>query len=346
MYAVNQMGKEPQTIRIAVVVPAYKVARFIKAVVSGIPDFVSEIIVVDDASPDETSAIVESLHDARIHLIRHERNGGVGAAVMTGYQYAKDLGVDVVVKLDGDNQMDPEYIQDLVAPILAGEADYAKGCRFLHTRQLTRMPLVRRVGNTGLSFLAKASSGYWNIADPANGFTAVHTRVLDAIDWDNVDQRWFFETSLLIELGLARAVVRDIYMPARYADETSTLSEVGALIRFPRRLVESLIRRTWLQYFVLDFSPVALFLLAGAFLSGFGVIWGAIHWLTSAVTHVPATTGTVVISLFPLLVGAQLVLQAIVIDIQGSPKVPLTRFPRRLQRLGSSPRDVGVESDR
>jgi dolichol-phosphate mannosyltransferase len=315
-------------VRVAVVIPAFRVARHIEQVIRSIPALVSEIVVVDDASPDDTARIVDGLGDRRVHLLRHEQNGGVGAAMITGYRFALERGADVIVKMDGDDQMDPQHLVPLIEPLLAGEADYTKGSRFFFTRQLRQMPLLRRAGNLTLSFLTKASSGYWDVFDPTNGYTASHRGVLEVLDWSNVDRRWFFETSMLIELSLARAVVRDVQIPARYAGERSSLSEASALFRFPGKLLAAFFRRIWLQYFVREFSPVSLFLVAGLFLSGFGTVWGLVHWVRSGQTGVPASTGTVMIAVVPLILGVQLLLQAVSLDIQGSPKVPFSRSSR------------------
>jgi dolichol-phosphate mannosyltransferase len=314
--------------RVAVVIPAYRVARHIGNVIRAIPELVSDIVVVDDASPDDTAQIVGGLGDPRVHLLRHEHNGGVGAAMITGYRRALELGADVVVKMDGDDQMDPQYLAPLIEPLAGGEADYTKGSRFFYTRRLRQMPLLRRAGNLALSFLTKAASGYWDVFDPTNGYTAVHRGVLEALDWSNVDRRWFFETSMLIELSLARAVVRDVQIPARYGGERSSLSEASAALRFPGKLLAAFFRRIWLQYFVREFSPVSLFLVAGLFLSTFGTVWGLVHWMRSAQTGGQASTGTVMIAVVPLILGVQLLLQAVSLDIQSSPKVPLSRSSR------------------
>lgn len=318
---------------VAVVIPAFRVANHIAAVVAGLPDFVSHVVVVDDASPDRTSEVVRALGDPRVRLICHQRNAGVGGAMVTGYQEAERCGADVIVKMDGDGQMDPAYLPALIEPILSGEADYTKGSRFFHTRKLRQMPLSRRVGNLGLSFLAKAASGYWEVFDPTNGFTAIHRDVMRLLDWEKIDPRWFFETSMLIELNLLRAVVRDVEIPARYADERSSLSETRALISFPPRLLAALLRRLWMQYFVRDFSPASLFVIAGSLLSAFGVLWGAWHWWRSYATQVPATTGTVMIAVVPLILGIQVLLQAISSDIQSSPREPLSRSAWRRRKV-------------
>ena len=310
---------------VAVVIPAYRVAAQIAGVLAEIPSFVSMIVVVDDASPDDTAAVVERSGDARVRLIRRATNGGVGAAMLTGYRFALAHGADIAVKIDGDGQMDPSQIGRLIEPIIRGGADYVKGNRFVHTRELARMPAPRRVGNTGLSFLVKAASGYWQVFDPTNGFTAIHARALEALDWEGIGERWFFETSMLIELGLVGAVVRDVYMPARYGAEKSSLSIGEALVSFPPRLLARTLRRIWLCHFVQDFTPLALFLLAGAFMVSFGTVWGIAHWIESAQTGVPASTGTVMIAVLPLILGTQLLLQSLVLDMQNAPKAPLVK---------------------
>jgi dolichol-phosphate mannosyltransferase len=317
--------------RICVVVPAFNVERHIAEVISGIPALVSDIVVVDDASRDNTVHAVERLSDPRITLVKHDRNVGVGGAMRTGYQRALELGADLIVKIDGDGQMNPTHLPLLVEPVVHGEADYTKGNRFLHTAALSLMPRARRVGNVGLSFLTKAASGYWDVFDPTNGYTAIHSRALRVLDWDRLDARWFFETSMLIELGRLRAVVRDVYVPARYAGESSALSEGRALISFPLRLFRATLARLWLRYFVTDFSALSIFLVVGLPLLLFGAAWGIYHWYRSAATGVESSTGTVMIAVLPLIVGTQLLLQAIVIDVQNIPRSPISnsRFRHR-----------------
>ncbi len=313
---------------IAVVIPAYRVEPWIANVVRSIPSFVSRIFVVDDASPDATARVVTDLADPRVQIIRHQTNLGVGGAVLTGYRAALDAGAKVVVKLDGDQQMDPRYIGRLVQPILRGEADYTKGNRFLHGRELRQMPLIRRLGNMALSFLTKAASGYWEVFDPTNGFTAIHAAALENLNTERLHRRWLFETSMLIELYFTGAVVRDVHIPARYADEVSSLSPAKALVQFPPRLISAMFRRLWVRYFISDFSAVALFSAAGSTLVLFGLVWGTWRYIEVIRTGVTASTGTVMIAVLPLILGTQLLLQAIVLDIEGSPRSPLSHEER------------------
>ena len=310
---------------IAVVIPAYRIQPWIADVIRAIPSFVFRIIVVDDASPDETARVVTDLADPRVEVVRHQTNQGVGGAVLSGYETALRRGAEIVVKLDGDGQMNPREIARLVRPIVLREADYTKGNRFVHIDELRRMPLVRRVGNMALSFLTKAASGYWEVFDPTNGYTAIHAVALLELDTRRIHRRWLFETSMLMELYFIGAVVRDVHIPARYGDELSSLSPARALVQFPPRLVSAMFRRIWLRYFIIDFSAVALFSFAGWLFLLFGLGWGIWHFIAVAQTGVTASTGTVMIAVLPLILGAQLLLQAIVLDIQGSPKIPLNR---------------------
>jgi dolichol-phosphate mannosyltransferase len=309
--------------RIAVIIPAYRAAAHIGRVLSRIPASVSHIVVVEDCSPDDTAEVVRNWRDPRVTLVRHTENQGVGGAVMTGYQAALAQGADILVKMDSDDQMDPGYLGPLIAPLLRGEADYTKGNRFLHTRELHSMPLARRIGNAGLSFMTKLASGYWNIFDPTNGYTAIAAPVARLLRNDSISKRYFFESSVLLELSQLRAVVRDVAMPAIYGDETSSLSVANSLREFAPRLFRGFCRRLFTNYFVRDFSLVALFLLAGVLLTGFGTLWGAYHWYQSIHTGRAAPTGTVMLAVLPIVLGIQFLLQGVIADIQGVPTRPL-----------------------
>ena len=308
------------TSKVCVVIPAYQAANHIGDVIAGIPDFVSWIVVVNDASTDNTAEVVAAIPESRLRLINLERNTGVGGATMRGYHAACQLGASIVVKMDSDGQMDPHYLPDLIAPVVQGEADYAKGNRFMHLRKLQAMPPLRRIGNMGLSLLNKISSGYWNIFDPTNGYTAITAGMLAKIDVSNLHPRYFFEQSLLLELGLHRAVVKDVYIPARYQNEKSSLSELDSLFRFPPLLVRGFFRRLFIQYFVRDFSAVTLFLLMGVPLVLFGFIFGSIRWIQSIQSNIPATTGTVMVAVLPFILGVQFIMQALIMDIQNVPR--------------------------
>jgi dolichol-phosphate mannosyltransferase len=309
---------------IAVVIPAYHVADKIESVLADLPDYLRHIIVVDDASPDNTSQLVQAFakHDSRIVLICHERNQGVGGAMLTGFRKALELGAQVVVKVDGDHQMDPAHVPALVIPLLEGKADYAKGNRFRDFESLRHMPLIRRVGNLGLSFLTKAATGYWNCFDPTNGFFAIRAEILAQLPLERIDHRYFFETSMLANLYLLDAFILDVPMPARYRGERSSMSIRRVLVEFPAKLLTTLLRRLLLRYFLFDFSMVSVYLLTGIPLMLFGLIFGSLKWIQYLRLGVPAPTGTVILPTLAIILGIQILLSAIELDMNAAPKAP------------------------
>lgn len=317
------------SVHIAVVIPTFGARDSIAAVLAGVPSWVRTIIVVDDASPDGSGDVAEvsAAQDPRILVLRRPQNGGVGAAMKTGYLKALELGVHIVAKMDSDGQMDPDYLAHLVLPLALGEADYTKGNRFLRPDSLANMPLVRLVGNAGLSFASKLSSGYWGIFDPTNGFTAISREALLALDLSRVEDGYFFESSLLAELGLAGAVVCDVAMPSRYGDEISHLSVTSALFSFGPKHLRGFLRRVVHRYVLTDFSAASLLLFAGVPLVVYGIWFGVRAWLHGAAIDQPATAGTVMIAAFTTAGGLYCLVQAMVYDMLNAPQRPLT-FPR------------------
>lgn len=311
---------------IAAVIPAYNVGRDLPAVLLSLPPYIKHIIVVNDASPDTSGeqAAAAAKTDGRIVVVTHIQNQGVGGAVVSGFRKALELGAQVVVKLDGDGQMDPKHIPALVTPLIQGKADYVKGNRFRDFQALQQMPFVRRVGNLGLSFLTKAATGYWNIFDPTNGFFAVRAEILTQLPLDKIDRRYFFETSMLANLYLIGAFVMDVPIPARYGNETSNLSIRRTLVEFPVKLLATFFRRILLKYYIYDFSMMSLYLLFGIPLLLFGGIFGAIKWVQYASRNIPAPTGTVMLPTLSVILGIQILLSAIEIDINAAPRKPLT----------------------
>ncbi|HEY59375.1 MAG TPA: glycosyltransferase family 2 protein [Anaerolineae bacterium] len=305
---------------IAVVIPAYNVATHIRNVIKNIPPEITNIIVVDDVSKDETASVVRRTRSKRLHLLKHKKNCGVGGAVLTGCSYALELGAEIIVKMDSDGQMDPTYLTALIQPIIDGKADYTKGNRFLHARELRKMPLKRRIGNLGLTFLTKLASGYWNIFDPTNGFTAIHRDVLRSLDTEAIAWDYFFETSMLLELHRLQAKVMDVPMPARYADEPSSISLTHSLVNFPGQLLFGFLKRLYQQYLLFDFNAASIYFLLGLPLLLFGVLWGLIHWYISIDTGEVASTGTVLIAVLPIILGVQFLTQALSLDIHSVPQ--------------------------
>jgi glycosyltransferase involved in cell wall biosynthesis len=302
--------------RIAVVVPAFNVADHIVAVLDGLPDYIDDIVVVDDASSDETSRLVRELNSSRVHLICHGTNQGVGGAMASGLRLAMDRGADIIVKMDGDGQMDPEYLPALMDPIAIEGIQYTKGNRFLLDGQLRRMPLLRLGGNFGLTFLTKLASGYWHVFDPVNGFVAIEAATLRRMPLQRIARRYFFETDMLIHLNVLRARVRDIPVPVRYGNERSSMRLSTVLLTFPLFLVRGFFHRLYERYILREFSAVAVFWILGLALLAWGTGFGAYTWAHSILTGRVATTGTVMLSVLPFILGFQLALQAILIEIQ------------------------------
>ena len=317
--------QDPGRYNIAVVIPAYNVEQEIGAVLKSLPRFVRHILVVDDASPDQTGAILgeAAQADARIEVITHQRNQGVGGAMVSGIRRALELGAQIIIKVDGDGQTPVERLPELLAPLVRGMADMAKGNRFRDFEALGQMPFVRRLGNTALSFLVKAATGYWNSFDPTNGYLAVRSDLLQQMPLERLAPSYFFEISLLGQLYLQGAVIHDVAMPARYGAERSSLSIARVLFEFPPRLVMTLLRRLVLKYAVYDFSMGSVYLLAGLPLLTFGLIFGSAKWIHFSRLGIPAPTGTVMLATVTVILGVQLLLSAIGVDLQAVPKDPV-----------------------
>lgn len=311
-------------LRVAVVIPCYRVKNQILDVIQKIGPECSVIYVVDDRCPESTYALVEeACDDPRVVVIRHEVNQGVGGAVLTGFRRAIADGVDIVVKIDGDGQMDPRLLPKFIDPILHGQADYTKGNRFFNIDDVKSMPRDRLFGNVVLSFLTKASSGYWTIFDPTNGYVAVSVRVLELMDLDKIARRYFFESDMLFRLNTVRARVLDIPMQAVYADETSSLRPSKVIKEFLWRNAKNTVKRIFYNYFLRDFSIASIELVVGLAFFLFGVVFGGFTWIQNAAAGVVSSTGTVMLSALPIILGLQLLLSFIGYDIANTPSVPI-----------------------
>jgi dolichol-phosphate mannosyltransferase len=312
---------------LAVVIPCYRVKSKIISVLASIPTIIDNIYVIDDFCPENSGDYVKQhCQDPRVQVLFNSSNLGVGGAVKTGYRKAIEEQADIVVKIDGDGQMDPGLIDFFVRPIIRGEADYCKGNRFFNLDSLTAMPTVRLLGNAGLSFINKAVSGYWNLMDPTNGYTAISRYCLERLPLDKIENRYFFESDMLFRLGTLRACIRDIPMDAIYADEQSSLNVKKVLFRFPLKFLNRFFKRIFYIYFLRDFSVASICLILGTILSSLGLGLGIYSWSKNALAGTFASTGTVMLASLPILVGIQLLLIALVLDIMSVPKHSLTRF--------------------
>lgn len=319
--------------QIAVVIPSYKVTRHILGVIALIGPEVSRIYVVDDKCPENSGAWVrEHCRDLRVTVIEHAENQGVGGAVMTGYAAAIADGMKVIVKVDGDGQMNPALIPSFISPIVHGEADYTKGNRFYDLEQIGAMPPVRLFGNAVLSLMTKLSSGYWNLFDPTNGYTAIHADVARRLPFAKISRRYFFETDVLFRLNTLNAVVADVPMDAVYADEESNLKISKVVTEFLAKHIRNFIKRLFYNYYLRNMSLASIELPLGIAMMLFGLIYGGTSALAARAAGVPTAAGTVMVSALPVLMGAQLILAFLAYDIASVPRQPLHTRLRALVR--------------
>ncbi|MGN7799182.1 glycosyltransferase family 2 protein [Leifsonia sp. 22587] len=307
--------------RIAAVVPAYKEEKMISRVIDTMPSFVDHIVIVDDHSPDATSAVVQQNSDDRVLLIRHEVNQGVGGAIITGHRAAMELGADVNVVMAGDAQMDPDYLPALLDHVTTEGYGFAKANRFFAPESFSGMPRYRIFGNIMLSFLTKLASGYWHLFDPQNGYTAIRTEVLRRVPLDNVARRYSFENDLLIHLNILQVPAVDVPIPAVYGEEVSSIKLGRVVPELLSLLTRGFWRRIWYRYVLWSFSPIALLLMLGLVLFAFGLavaIWVCFQVAASVV----ATAATVMLAALPLMLGTQMLISSLQLDIQASPATP------------------------
>jgi len=312
--------------KIAVVIPCYRVREKIIGVITDAQQFADYIFAVDDRCPEKSGELVRERfpNDPQVTVLAHEINQGVGGAMITGYKAALETDAEVIVKMDGDGQMDARYLPRLVSPLVNGKADFSKGNRFFDLRALQSMPPVRRVGNFGLTLLTKAASGFWHVSDPTNGYLAVRRNALQLVNFHLLDKRYFFEISFLVQLNVVRAVAIDIPIPAKYADEQSSLNPMRALVGFPGKLFGGLCHRIWWRYFIYDINIVTVFLIIGTLLFLGGAIFGAVRWAENFSHPNNQSAGTVALAMLPMILGFQMLLQAVVLDMMDKPSEPVS----------------------
>ena len=311
--------------KIAVIIPCYKVDKSLHKLLNNIGNEVSYIYCVDDACPNKSYKIAEecSMIDSRIKVIRHSKNQGEGAAMKTGYTEALKSDANVLVKMDGDGQMDPYKTPKLVKPITDGDADYVKGNRFFNLEGLGSMPYTRLFGNIVLSLLSKISTGYWHLFDPTNGFTAIHRSVLLIIPLEKLHKKYFFESDLLFRLNIIHAVVAEVPIPAIYEDEESNLNIFNVILTFPFLHFIIFIKRIIYNYYLRNFSVASLNLVIGLVLIMFGSFYGISKWVNNLGSYEPTPAGIVMMSALPIIIGFQLILNFLSYDIERINTIPI-----------------------
>ncbi len=305
---------------VAVVIPGYKVKDHILKVIASIGPEVDRIYFVDDHCPEHSGDFVKAnCTDTRVKVLYHEKNKGVGGAVITGYKQALADKAVIVVKLDGDGQMDASLIPKLIEPIKTTQADYVKGNRFYDLAFLRQMPFLRKLGNSGVSFMNKAASGYWNLMDPSNGYTAIHRNALESLPLERIDKRFFFESDILFRLNTIRAVVAEMPMRAVYGNEKSNLKIHRIAFQFPFKYFSRMLKRIFYNYYLRDFNIGSLELILAFIFMVFGVIFGVYKWSESIITLHAATAGTVILAGFPVILGFQSLIAFLHFDVSNVP---------------------------
>jgi glycosyltransferase involved in cell wall biosynthesis len=327
-----------ENIKYCVILPAYNESLHLAAVVSHVPDWVDGIVIVDDASTDDTLSVARSLTDARIRVCHNETNLGVGGAMVTGFRAAASGDFDVAIKMDADGQMDAGELVTLVRPIELGMAEYVKGNRFRRTGRPSAMPARRWFGNVVLSFLTKVASGYWHVFDPQCGFIAITIPTLRRLKLDGVARDYFFENDMLIRLNVIDARVVDVDTSSLYGDETSYVSIGRVSWTFPPRLARGFLWRFMRRHLMNDFGLIGFLTIIGSMFTLFGTAFGLYHWALSASTGIVTSTGTVMIAVVPLILGLQMLIQALSLEVQSSSGASETREYARICAALGEPR--------
>jgi glycosyltransferase involved in cell wall biosynthesis len=303
---------------VAVVVPAYDEEELVATTIQGVPGFVDRIIVVDDASRDGTAAAARAAGDGRVEVIAHERNSGVGAAIVTGYQRAVAEGIDVTCVMAADNQMEAADLERIALPVVRGELEYAKANRLITGEAWRVIPHSRYLGNAVLSLLTKIASGYWHVADSQSGYTAASREILEQLDLDRIYPRYGFPNDMLVHLNVWNARVRDIpSRPVYGVGERSGIKIRKVVPRISWLLVKGFFWRMREKYVIRDFHPLVFFYALGAVMTflglGLGIAEVVLRLMGNAVS-----VGTVVLVALLLIFGSQFTLFAMWFDMESN----------------------------
>ena len=304
--------------RVAVVVPAFDEERLIGTTLSGIPDFVDRILVIDDASREGTAERARASGDPRVEVVSHERNQGVGAAILTGYRRALGEGIDVVCVMAGDNQMDPADLEAIAGPVARGEVDYAKANRLFTGRAWELMPHTRYLGNAVLSLLTKIASGYWHVADSQSGYTAIARSTLELLDLDRIYARYGFPNDMLVHLNVINARVRDVpSRPVYGVGETSDIRLRRVIPAISWLLTKAFFWRMREKYVIRDFHPLVFFYVFGLLFSLLGLVLGVTVTILRILGN-ELTGATVVLVALLLIAGLLFTLFAMLFDMESN----------------------------
>lgn len=311
-----------KNLKVAVILPCYNEEKMITRTITTLPDFIDDIIAVDDKSKDETLAVITKLakKDSRVHPIHHEKNTGIGGAYITGFNWALEHDSDLVFTMAGDAQCNQDYMPYMIDSLIDGDMDYVKANRFVHLEELRSMPRFRRIGNTFITILTKFSTGYYSVFDSQNGYGVFKRKTLLDLPFEYIGRRYDYENTLLIALSIMNARIKDESVPAIYGDEKSTIPVFMTSMRALRVVWRGFWKRIYYKYVLVNFHPIALFLMLGLILGAIGVGFGIFMLVDRIISGASPSTGTVMLSVVPVILGFQLLLTAITMDMNNEQK--------------------------
>lgn len=311
-----------RSLRVGVVIPAYNEEKLIIRTLTTLPDYVDKVFVVDDCSVDKTLEILHkhAKKDKRLTVLHNEVNQGVGTSVVNGFKAALETDVDLVTVMAADAQCNPEYIHKMIDTLIDSESDYVKANRFIHLEDLAQMPTYRRIGNIVITILTKFSTGYYSIFDSQNGYGVFRRATLEALPFDQIGKRYDYENTLLIALSIMNAKVKDEAVPAIYGEETSSIPFFRTATRALKVLWNGFWRRIYYKYVLVNFHPIALFLFSGILFVLIGAGFSIEILLVKLFRGLSPSTGTVMLAALPLIVGFQLLLTSIIMDMNNEGK--------------------------
>lgn len=309
-------------LRVAAILPCYNEKNLIAKTINTLPDFVDYIIAVDDLSTDETWDIISKLSkkNKRIVPIHLTVNQGIGGAYINGFKAALDKGADLIFTMAGDAQCNQDYMPAMIDTLIDGDFDYVKANRFVHLEELKQMPKFRRIGNTIITILTKFSSGYYSIFDSQNGYGVFKRKTLEKLPFDSIGRRYDYENTLLISLSIMGAKIKDEPVPAIYGDEESTIPVFKTTMRALRVVWRGFWHRIYRKYVLINFHPIALFIYGGITLTVAGILFGIYLVVDKLVSASSPSSGTVMLVVLPIILGFQLLLTAITMDMNNEGK--------------------------
>lgn len=309
-------------LKVATILPCFNEEKLIEKTVKTIPDFVDKVIIIDDKSTDETLKIAKQLSKTndKIVLVHLDVNEGIGGAYIHGFNVSLELSIDLIVTMAGDAQCNPEYISEMIDSLIDNDLAYVKANRFVHLNELKSMPKMRRIGNTIITILTKFSSGYYSIFDSQNGYGVFKKETLEKLPFEHIGRRYDYENTLLIALSIMGAKIKDVPVPAIYGDEESTIPVFKTTLRALRVVWKGFWRRMYYKYVVVNFHPIALFLFSGLLFALAGVGFALFILIEKLIYSNTPSTGTVMLCVLPLILGFQLILSAITMDMNSEGK--------------------------